>query len=79
MRKLSLRVILFVLLFATSIAAQVFLNHKAALTLGDNTDTTHQGDSTEVNPVSLDVEILKVLIEHGKNHLPMISSPSSID
>lgn len=79
MKKLSLRVVLFVLLFAASIAAQVFLSHKAALPLGDNTNTTHSGDSTEANPVSLDVEILKVLIEHGKNHLPMITAPSSID
>lgn len=79
MKKLSLRVVLFVLLFAASIAAQVFLSHKAALPLGDSADATYQSDSTEVNPVSLDVEILKVLIKHGKNHLPMISAPSSID
>lgn len=80
MKRTKIQILLFVVLITASIAAQLFINHKENIRFNNNQIVNvSEQDSTNA-PVSFDIEILKILLEHGKNHLPVISnSPSSID
>jgi hypothetical protein len=81
MKKANIQIVLFVVLIAASIAAQIFIGHKEHIQQANNQKLVHFSEKDSVKaPVSFDVEILKILLEHGKNHLPIIlNSPSSID
>jgi len=72
MKKISFRALFVILLVMASISAQVFVSEQSA----SQAHVEHQldTDSLDVPDVQLDIEILKTLIEHGKNHLPVISN-----
>lgn len=77
MKKVSLRAVFMVMVLVASMAAFLFLNSANSnhILSSDNTSAI---DSTEVdNYKSLDVEILKHLIEQGKDQLPLLSTPAS--
>lgn len=75
MRKFSFRALFVVLLIVASISAQVFVSEQSA---SQPIHVEHQVDEDSLNApdVQLDIEILKTLIKHGKNHLPVISDPT---
>ena len=77
MKKLSFRALFVVLLVVASISAQMFINDKGMSP--NNPSAAHQVevDSLDGPHLQLDIEILKTLVEQGKQHLPVISSPSS--
>jgi len=80
MKKTNIKVLLFGMLFMASIAAQVFINEKQNTQFSEGNIVSLTEQDSINTPVSFDIEILKMLLEHGKNHLPVISnSPTSID
>lgn len=80
MKKNHLQTLLFVVLLAMSISAQIFMDARANTpTANISAKEIYTCDSLPT-PASLDVEILKVILEQGKKHLPIIStSTGSID
>ena len=80
MKKTNIQVLLFALLITASIAAQLFISQKQNTQISTTRVVNSSEDDSIKSPVSFDIEILKILLEHGKNHLPVISnSPTSID
>ena len=80
MKKANIQILLFAVLIVASIAAQVFMNQKQNSQFSKQEIINFSQQDSIKAPVSFDIEILKILLEHGKNHLPVIStSPTSID
>jgi hypothetical protein len=80
MKKANIQVLLFAVLIAASIAAQLFISQKENTQISNTQLINSPIQDSIKSPVSFDIEILKILLEHGKSHLPVISnSPTSID
>ena len=75
MKRFSFRAFFVVLLIVASISAQVFVSEKS-MSQSNKAELEHQidEDSLDTPHIQLDIEILKTLIEQGKNHLPVISN-----
>ena len=78
MKKINYRILFVALLFVASVSAQMFISEHGTMPR-NNPSADHQItiDTISTPHLQLDIEILKTLIEQGKNHLPTIKSSSN--
>lgn len=78
MKKLSFRALFVILIVVASVSAQVFINQHGTMSNNPSADHQMEVDTLEAPHLQLDIEILKTLVEQGKQHLPVISSQSDL-
>jgi archaellin len=78
MKKFDFRILFVAFLLVASVSAQMFISEHGTMPR-NNPSADHQaiGDTISTPHLQLDIEILKTLIEQGKNHLPTIKSSSN--
>lgn len=78
MKKNNLNILLVAVLLVASIGAQIYINTQNNITTEASSEQHIENDSTEAELFQMDVEIIKTIIERGKEHLPIISGQTGL-